>query len=419
MSHKRAAESQLTRDDDGDERADDEFVTTPQIADATEMSMRRVVRVRRPEGGSSSTTTTASSGGSSGFFKDAAVAAGSAAPTKPTFGFNFGTSASGSGGSTATTATPATFSFGAAPAEGAPKPATGFGFGFPSTTTASGAKPAFSFSAAPAPSTSTSASEAKEDGEKATAAPTTATAATPIAFTFGSAPPTSDDAAKKPAATFSFGFPTTAAPATADGASSAEKKPLFGAGTFNFGNAVNSFVAARTKMQEEAKEGKQENKAEATAADAKDADNDNNDDDDDTPDPAGFGSEIVEPTARDVLATAPSKLYLFEKGEDGKAGRWAERGSGDAKLVSQPKAGNAAEHLYRLLVRGGYSLNATIKKNTFTLSKTEAKHLILLVATAEGPQTYLLKFTGPSAEANTTTFSAALKKVVEEVSKAE
>ncbi|KPA81778.1 hypothetical protein ABB37_04058 [Leptomonas pyrrhocoris] len=413
MSHKRAAETQLTRDNDGEDRAEEEFVTTPQIADESEMATRRVVKVRRPEASSAKPT----SGSTSGFFKDAATAASSAAPAKPTFGFKFDSSSNGGGNSSTGTAT--AFSFGPTPATAAATKPT---FGFPASSATAGASSGFSFGnkAAPTATTSTSSFTA---ATTATSGGGSSSSANPIAFSFGAAPPASGDAAKKPATGFNFGLPataaTTATTASAPGTGSATKedeKPVFGAGSFNFGSAVNTFVAARNKMQEEAKEakpGSSEGKTEKNGADGEE------DEDEDKPDPAGFGSEIVEQTARDVLVTAPSKLYLFEKGEDGTAGRWTERGTGDAKLISQPNAADADEHIYRLLVRGGYSLNATIKKNTFTLSKTEAKHLILLVATAEGPHTYLLKFTGPSAEANTTKFSEELKKVVAEVSKAE
>lgn len=407
MSHKRAAESQLTRDDDGEGRADDDFVTTPQVADTAAMATRRVVKVRRPEGGSSSSATTGS-GSSTGFFKDAATAASNAAPAKPAFGFGFGFGANSTSSTDKTATTTNAFSFGG------------------TTTTAGSAKPTFSF-----PSTVSTSTAALSLGPKSEGS-TSATAAPPT-FSFGAAAPASGDAAKKPTTGFSFGGLTstmnttaTTANTTASSASSSaedketakataptdEKKAVFGAGSFNFGSAVNSFVAARAKMQEEAKETKTNQEgSEATAA--------VDGHDEDKPDPAGFGSEIVEQTARDVLVTAPSKLYVFEKGDEGKAGRWAERGVGDAKLISQPKEGEDKGHIYRLLVRGGYSLNATIKKNTLSLSKAEAKHLILLVATADGPQTYLLKFTGPSAEANTTRFSEELKKVLAEVSKAE
>ncbi|KPI90522.1 hypothetical protein ABL78_0282 [Leptomonas seymouri] len=421
MSHKRAAENQLTRDDDGEERAQEEFVTTPQIADESEMATRRVVKVRRPEASS----TNPSFGSASGFFKDAATAASSAAPPKPTFGFNFGSSNNDSG-STSTTTT-SSFSFGTATtASGATKPT----FGFPAPPAKTAASSSFSFGSAAAakattattsPSSTTDASSspagtfsfgAKPGG---TGSSSSGSSANPIAFSFGTASSASGDAAGKAAAHLKLGLPaTTGSTADTDNAPKVakdDKMPVFGAGNFNFGSAVNTFVAARNKMQAEAKADGGKAKTEESTM--------RGEEDQDKPDAAGFGSEIVEQTARDVLATAPSKLYLFEKGEEGKAGRWAERGTGDAKLISQPKADNAKEHIYRLLVRGGYSLNATIKKNTFTLSKTETKHLILLVATAEGPHTYLLKFTGPSAEANTTKFSEELKKVLEAVSKAE
>jgi hypothetical protein len=401
MSHKRAAENQLTRDDDGEDHAEDDFVTTPQVADKEEMATRRVVKVRRPEGSEK----TSSSGTTSGFFKDAATAAGNAAPAKPAFGFGFGT---GSNNSSTSSGAPAKtmngFSFGApASSADATKPV----FGFPTTTTSAPAS-GFNFGNTSSTALSSSPSTTFSFGTKADSTATgNSSGSTTTTFSFGAA-------ANKPSTGFSFGLPTnTATASTADGESKPsaaappgdDKKALFGAGSFNFGSAVNTFVAARNKMQQEGKE-----------AIPDDGDHDG---EDDKPDPAGFGSEIVEQTERDVLATAPSKLYLFEKGEEGKAGRWAERGTGEAKLISQPKADEAKGHVYRLLVRGGYSLNATIKKNTFSLSKTETKHLILLVAAAEGPQTYLLKFTGPAAEANTTKFSDELKKVVEEVSKME
>ncbi|CAJ1038738.1 hypothetical protein Q4I30_008370 [Leishmania utingensis] len=223
-------------------------------------------------------------------------------------------------------------------------------------------------------------------------------------------------AMKKPVSDFSVGFlpaksstttTTEEAPAkepTAVTETAQPKAPIFGAGSFNFGSAVNSFVEARKKMQEE-------NKDQNLGAD----------DDDDAPkdgaDGTGFGSEIVEQSAREVLATAPSKLFLFEKGKGDTPGRWVEHGRGEAKLVAEEKT-ESRVHVHRLLVRGGYSLNATVGKNLFTLSKAEARHLIVAVATSEGPHTYLLKFTGPNAEANTTKFSEAIKKIMQEETEA-
>lgn len=187
------------------------------------------------------------------------------------------------------------------------------------------------------------------------------------------------------------------------------KAPVFGAGSFNFGAAVNSFVEARKKMQEErGQESEADGEGEDKGSDAPKDDADG----------TGFGSEVVEQSARDVLATAPSKLYLFEKGEGDTPGRWAERGAGEVKLIAEEKKAEVGVHVHRLLVRGGYALNATVGKNLFTLSKTEAKHLILAVATSEGPHTYLLKFTGPNAEVNTTKFSEAIKKIIQEAEKA-
>ncbi|TPP49537.1 NUP50 (Nucleoporin 50 kDa) family protein [Leishmania donovani] len=316
---KRVAGAQLSRDDDGEGRADDEFVTTPQVADESEMANRRVVRVRRPDGATSSANAFARG---PSLFKDVSLGSDK---EPPVFKMPFGAGDASKG-------TAAAFSF-AAPASSSSKSSSSFGL--PPTTKPSG----FSFGGS-------------------TASPaTTGTSTTPkTPFSFGGLP--TDGSSATTGTTSSFSLGTNSAPSVT------ASTP---AGGFSFGFA-----------------------------------------------PA---NEVVEQSARDVLATAPSKLYLFEKGEGDTPGRWAERGAGEAKLIAEKKA-EAGVHVHRLLVRGGYALNATVGKNLFTLSKTEAKHLILAVATSEGPHTYLLKFTGPNAEVNTTKFSEAIKKIMQDAEKA-
>ncbi|GET93715.1 hypothetical protein, conserved [Leishmania tarentolae] len=400
---KRVAGGQLSRDDDGEGRADDEFVTTPQIADESEMANRRVVRVRRPDGAISAANTFAQG---PSLFKNVPLGSDK---EPPAFKMPFRADDTSKG-------TAAAFSF-AAPASSSSQSSSSFGL--PSTNKPSG----FSFG-----------------GSTGSSATTGSTSKAPITFSFSGLP--ADDGRTPTEATSRFSFGTTSAPSTAEGKqasgfhfgfASAEspatavtdeapekepapattkvqaKAPVFGAGSFNFGSAVNSFVEARKKMQEDkSQELEADGEGEVKSGDAPKDDADG----------TSFGSEVVEQSARDVLATAPSKLYLFEKGEGDKPGRWAERGAGEAKLIAEESKAESGAHVHRLLVRGGYALNATLGKKLFTLSKTEAKHLILAVATSEGPHTYLLKFTGPNAEANTTKFSEAIKKVMQEVEKA-
>nr|VDZ49838.1 hypothetical_protein_conserved [Leishmania donovani] len=319
------------------------------------------------------------------------------------------------GAGDASKGTAAAFSF-AAPASSSSKSSSSFGL--PPTTKPSG----FSFGGSTASPATTGTSTTPKTPFSFGGLPTdgsSATTGTTSSFSLGtnSAPSVT---ASTPAGGFSFGFapakssataPTDEAPAKEPAPATATALPkalVFGAGSFNFGSAVNSFVEARKKMQEE--------KGPESEADGEGEDKGGDAPKDDA-DGTGFGSEVVEQSARDVLATAPSKLYLFEKGEGDTPGRWAERGAGEAKLIAEKKA-EAGVHVHRLLVRGGYALNATVGKNLFTLSKTEAKHLILAVATSEGPHTYLLKFTGPNAEVNTTKFSEAIKKIMQEAEKA-
>ncbi|CAJ1994018.1 protein of unknown function - conserved [Leishmania donovani] len=399
---KRVAGAQLSRDDDGEGRADDEFVTTPQVADESEMANRRVVRVRRPDGATSSANAFARG---PSLFKDVSLGSDK---EPPVFKMPFGAGDASKG-------TAAAFSF-AAPASSSSKSSSSFGL--PPTTKPSG----FSFGGSTASPATTGTSTTPKTPFSFGGLPTdgsSATTGTTSSFSLGtnSAPSVT---ASTPAGGFSFGFapakssataPTDEAPAKEPAPATATALPkalVFGAGSFNFGSAVNSFVEARKKMQEE--------KGPESEADGEGEDKGGDAPKDDA-DGTGFGSEVVEQSARDVLATAPSKLYLFEKGEGDTPGRWAERGAGEAKLIAEKKA-EAGVHVHRLLVRGGYALNATVGKNLFTLSKTEAKHLILAVATSEGPHTYLLKFTGPNAEVNTTKFSEAIKKIMQEAEKA-
>ncbi|KAG5465205.1 hypothetical protein LSCM4_00658 [Leishmania orientalis] len=399
---KRLAGGQLTRDDDGEGRADDDFVTTPQVADDSEMANRRVVRVRRPDGATS--TANAFTSGAS-LFKDVALAS----DKEPSVAkMSFGTGSTSKGTATAFSfSAPTSSSSQSSSFSGLPPTTTPSGFHFgggatSSATTGSSAAPTIPFSFV-----GSTTSESK--------APTGVAGS----FSFGtnSAP---SSGAGKPTGGFSFGFAPFKSPSTTttDEAPAREqpatataqpKAPIFGAGSFNFGSAVNSFVEARKKIQEEKSE---------KMADDGEGEDDGDDAPKDDADGTGFGSEIVEQSARDVLVTSPAKLFLFEKGEGGAGGRWVERGAGEAKLIAEEKKAEAGVCVYRLLVRGGYALNATVGKNLFTLSKTEAKHLILAVATSEGPRTYLLKLTGPNAEANTTKFSEAIKKIMQEAEKA-
>ncbi|KAG5464465.1 hypothetical protein LSCM1_00654 [Leishmania martiniquensis] len=398
---KRLAGGQLTRDDDGEGRADDEFVTTPQVADDSEMANRRVVRVRRLERGSAASAYT----GGPSLFKDVALASDKEPPVVK---MSFGASSARKG-----TAAPSAFSAARSPSN--PSPAVGLA----ANTTPSGFHFGGSTSSAATTGSSATPTAPFSFGESATnvsRAPTGVTGS----FSFGSASAPLSGASKS-AGGFSFGFASVKSPltTTADETAAKElapetataqpKAPVFGAGSFNFGSAVNSFVEARKKIQEE--------KSEKLAADGEGQDSGDDAPKDDA-EGTGFGSEIVEQSARDVLATSPSKLFLFEKGEGETPGRWVERGAGEAKLIAEEKKSEAGVYVHRLLVRGGYALNATVRKNLFTLSKTEARHLILAVATSEGPRTYLLKLTGPNAEANTTKFSEAIKKIMQESEKA-
>ncbi|KAK7201610.1 NUP50 (Nucleoporin 50 kDa) [Novymonas esmeraldas] len=425
-SRKRVATTQLTRDDgDGDRRGDDDFVTAPQIADSSEMSTRRVVRVRR---GPDEPASARSFANTPSLFKDIAGPT-ETAPTTSKWGI--GANEAGKGAPTpffsfgATTAASSSSSTAAAPASSAAPtataaPSSGFSFGSggtagPATTAAAGTPPiAFSFGGQPSSGGGGSNNNAAAGtasgfsfGTGVAAAPTTAGVEAGSGFSFGFPPSTSSSQPPNAAETATAAA-ESAAPKTATATATA---PVFGSGSFNFGVAVNSFVEARKKLHEESKDAVQEA-----------GDGDSANDGDDAPkgdgNGTGFGSEIVEPTARDVVASGPSKLFLFEKGDDGAAGHWVERGAGDAKLVAEEPKTAAGARVHRLLVRSGYSLNATLGKNLFALSKTEAKHLILAVATSAGPRTYLLKFTGPNAETNTATFSEAIKKVMQEVEKA-
>ncbi|KAG5490778.1 hypothetical protein JKF63_00900 [Porcisia hertigi] len=401
---KRFAGDQLTRDDDGESRADEEFLTTPQVADESEMATRRVVRVRRTDRGSSSSAFA----NTPSLFKDVAVASDKEPPAfKVSFGAGSvvkGTAVGGSPAALASSSTQPTSSLVHPPAT----TPTAFRFGGNATapaTAESSKTPTISFPLGASTTDSGNGSTKMGSsffGSTSASSGTASSSAGGLSFGFGSA--------GIPSAT-KTDEPPSKEPAPAVSTAMAEPKaPVFGAGSFNFGSAVNSFVEARKKIQEEKHD-------QISEADGGGDDNSDKAPKDDA-DGSGFGSEIVEQAARNVLATAPSKLFVFAKGDGDAPGRWVERGIGEAKIIAEEKKTEAGVHVHRLLVRGGYALNATVGKNLFTLSKTEAKHLILAVATSEGPHTYLLKFTGPNAEANTKKFSEAIKQIMEEPEKA-
>lgn len=376
---KRAAEKQLSRDDDDDRDSQpEEFATTPQIADAEELATRRMVTVKR------STAPPASSAG--GFFKGVA---GAPAPGAPGF------------------------SFGAKTAEEAPKvPSSTFGFG---------AAPAA------APAAAAAKDENGADGKPAPSkfsfgAPPSAEAPK-FNFSFGSSTTSTSGATAPVGFGFNFGAKAPAQPASETaskegGGSSGETKPaeppkvIFGStGGFSFKDAANSFAEAQRKLTEEKKasaDATTEGEATATGGNADDAD-------DDAPKLFANASSIVS-SSGEVLACGPSKLYIYEKN----AKEWKERGQGDAKVkkdvvpVEEGENAKQEKTVFRLMVRDGYSLNAIVSKKAFVLSKEAEKHIIFSIATADaGVETYLLKFTGPTAESTTKKVIEELKKVIE------
>lgn len=267
----------------------------------------------------------------------------------------------------------------------APAPAgPSSGFAPVSTSAAPLAKPFFGFGAPPS-------SEAPK-----------------FSFNFG-APATGQTATTTTttaAPALSFGFP--AAGAAADVGTPAEApKFAFGSGTtFNFGAAVGSFTEGQKKLSE-AKDGAS---APAEGGDKAADANGSGSDEDDTP-KLFAGKSSIATVSGEVLAAAPSKLYNFDKAGNS----WKESGEGDAKVKKDTlpaDEGKEEQTIYRLMVRDGYSLNALIVKDSFVLTKEAEKHIIFSVATPEGVETHLLKFTGPAAETNTNKILGEIKKVI-------
>lgn len=385
------AGGELTKDNADNDSGDDEFVTTPQIADGEEMATRRVVKVRRPAGGAPDATGNSASSAMkvSGLFSglSAAVAPSSAAGSTTTTAMATTTTSGLSPPLPSTVAAKPVFGFSSISSRGDQQPvapAATFGFGTPRRDSGSSVGPV-----------GASASTESGSGERAAPVPSALFGLTAAVKGGGVAP------AETPAVSAEGG---------AVAATSA--KPIFGAGAFSFSSAVNSFVEARKKMQEE-------KTADGDASgDAKVSDDDKADDD--SGESPVFGVEVTESAARDVLASAPTKLYRYEKAEGEATGKWAERGAGEAKLICQEVSGGddaPPKRVYRLLVRGGYAMNATLGKNRFTISKAEEKHLIVAIASAEGPQTYLINFTGSNAVASAKKFSEELKRAITEADK--
>lgn len=364
---KRMADTRPSRDDDDDrydERVSEEFVTTPQIADAEELAKRRMVSVKRTV--ASAASPAAGSGGISGSGGGGFFGGVTTSIAPPTTGFSFGV---GAKKDEAPKLPPSTFGFGSSGTpgdkkEGGSTPApSGFGFGAPPASEA----PKFSF------------------GFPA-AAPASASAA-PVSFGFGSKG--SDAAAKPEPGKFTFGSSVK----------------------YNFSEGVSSFAEAQRKLMEENKA----NVASDSAPAKVDGDGEGKDtgEDTDVPNPLSGASSIVT-LSGEVLASGPSKLYVFDK----EGAKWKEHGEGDAKVkkdvVPTEDGGEAkkgGKTVYRLMVRDGYSLNAVVSKKGFVLSKESEKHFVFSIAVEGGVETYLLKFTGTSAE-------TTAKKVMEEVKKA-
>lgn len=361
-SRKRTADTQISKDDyDNDDRDNETFVVTPQVADEAEMATRRVVRVRRPEPSSTPST-------GKGFFKNLSTTTPAAAPAfKSTFG-------------EASTSTTPSFGFTSKAMDGSATNHTpAFSFGSVATEAC---KSAFSCGAS-----------ATTDAAKKAEAPAT--------FCFGSPPPPSGSGttAAKPVFTFGAAPAATTAPVEGkaeDSEATAEKKPIFG--SFCFASAVTSFAEARQKLDADRKPEEMDT-PQKELAEAHEEDGDV---------PTVFTGQSVVVSAGEVLTSAPVKLYSFDK----EGNMWVGCGEGLAKLKFED--GEDQKAVYRMLVRDGYSLNAKLGKNLIVLGKEAEKHIIFSIANKEGAlTTYLMKFTGNNAETNAKVFIEKLKGTIE------
>ncbi|EAN78263.1 hypothetical protein, conserved [Trypanosoma brucei brucei TREU927] len=174
---------------------------------------------------------------------------------------------------------------------------------------------------------------------------------------------------------------------------------LFG-GAHSFGNAVNSFVAAKERLAKAAEETDDKGATVDSPVSP-------------TPGDALANADPVSVATGEVVATIPSKLYLFKS--DTKS--WSDCGVGEAKIKKhesnggEDKSGGSPKYFYRLIVRDGYALNTPLSKN-FILTKSEDTHATFSFPVGTKVVTYLLKYTGANAAECGPAFSKALKETL-------
>lgn len=348
-SRKRVAENQ-GGSRHGDDRDDEDFVTTPQVASAEVMATRRIISVRKPAPAA-----------------DAAPAAtGGAAPSP------FGSVLGSFGTATASVAPSPFAAFGKVPAAApvAPSPFAAFGSA-PAAPVAP--SPFAAFGSAPAP--------VKPAGGFGSG------------LNFGIAP-----AAPKPTEPKKEETPFAAAPAPGGFNFGGAVKFDFGAAASSFSAAAANAAAKAQAAPEEGADGEEDPEAEVPISGGASSG---------APLLAATDVKTGEEGDLALFETHNAKLFVFHADDK----TWHERGAGSLK-VSKKADGTVTRVVMRDGKMKKVLLNCNLDKESFRIAQKQEKMFSFSAPNEGVVGTYLVKITGPTGAAETKAFLAVAEKVI-------